>query len=449
MLAVLPDSLRLVALVYACSLLEALLVPVPPDTTAFQLMAYGADADPTVVVIASGTMPVPPELARVVAVTLAELFAGGHDAAGRELSEFHWSEDKRHLAFLLYTSGSSARPRAVMCPHGTVLFAVSAIGARLKYRAHDVVYSRIPLSFDYGLYQILLSAQAMCTLVLGEGTAALRLLPAMREAGATVVPVVPSLAATLGLLAARTREVAPVRLFTNTGADLTPACRAALRAGFPGARLVLMYGLTECKRATIMPVDGDCDRPRSVGIPLPGTVIRVLVDGVLTSEPGVVGEIVVDGPHVMAGYWRAPGLTRERFGAAAAGHGRLRTGDLGYLDEQGYLFLRGRLDDTFKRNGIRISCQEIEAAALDIPGVTAAAAIPPDAKTDLALVAVSNLSSEEIARLLAIRLPVARRPARCHIVAALPVTDRGKVDRAALRACLTALEVAHEQRSTA
>lgn len=421
-LVALPDSPYLVALVYACSLLSAILVPVPPDATSFQLSACHADARPAVTIL-----------------TPDDVFAGGPDAVSSRMPGLlDRADEGQPIAFLLYTSGSSARPRAVICPHDTVLFAARAIGAQLGYRDSDVVFSRIPMSFDYGLYQALLCAQAVCTLVLGEGIPALRLLPAMREVGATVVPVVPPLAATLGVLAARARQIPPVRLFTNTGADLAPAARTALRTGFPAARLALMYGLTECKRATIMPPDGDLARPQSVGIPLEGTTIRVLAGDKLTREPGVAGEVVVEGPHVMAGYWRAPVLTLERFSAPAEVPRRLRTGDRGYLDEDGYLYLCGRLDDTFKRKGIRMSCQEIEAAALDIPGVRGAAAVPPDDEADLALFAISDLPPEDIARSLAERLPPARHPARCHVVQALPFTPRGKVDRAALRASMAA-----------
>ena len=433
-LTVLPDSLRLVALIYACSLLGAVLVPVAPDATTFQLDIYAGDARPGVIVVAHRSAPVLSGPAGATVVTLAELFAGHHEASAARRLLQHGGNDKHRVAFLLYTSGSSARPRAVICPHDAVLFAVRAIAARLDYRDGDVVYSRIPLSFDYGLYQVLLSAHAMCTLVLGEGTAALGLLPEMREVGATVVPIVPSLGAVLGVLVARAKGIPPVRLFTNTAEELPLADRAALRAGFPGARLALMYGLTECKRATIMPPDGDLDRPQSVGVPVPGTALWVLADGELTRAPGVVGEIVVEGPHVMAGYWRASRLTREHFAAPAGGQRQLRTGDLGYLDEHGYLFLRGRVDDTFKRNGIRMSCREVEAAALDIPGIRAAAAVPPAGQADLALFAVSDLSPHEIGRQLAARLPPARRPATCHLVPGLPLTHRGKVDRAALRA---------------
>lgn len=436
-LVAVSDSAHLVALLYACSLTGAALIPVPPDATSFQLSAYRADARPAVTIVAPGRaippVPVKPDLG--IVVPLGTVCNGDEPATGRRPA-LCIAEERPSVAFLLYTSGSSAKPRAVICPHDAVLFAARAIGSRLGYCEDDVVYSRIPMSFDYGLYQVLLCAQAMCTLVLDGETPALRLLPAMREVAATVVPVVPPLAATLGVLAARTRRTPPVRLFTNTGADLSPGGRAALRAGFPGAKLALMYGLTECKRATIMAPDGDLVRPQSVGTPLEGTTIKVLAGGRLTTEPGVLGEVVVEGPHVMAGYWRAPALTRKRFPRLAGGPGRLRTGDLGFLDGDGYLYLRGRLDDTFKRNGIRMSCQEVEAAALDIPGVRAAAAMPPESGLDLALFAVSDLRRDEITQLLADRLPPARRPAACHIVTALPVTPRGKVDRQVLRAII-------------
>jgi acyl-CoA synthetase (AMP-forming)/AMP-acid ligase II len=432
-MTVLPGSVHLVALLYACSSLGAILVPVPPNTAAFQLNVLVADVEPSVVVVARPET-VGSVLARGLVLDLSMLIAGlpraGADAGLEHLGK---QCDGRMIAFLLYTSGSTSMPKAVICPHDRVLFATRAIASRLRYRHGDVVYSMMPLSFDYGLYQVLLCAQAMCTLVLDESTSALRIVSVMREVGATVVPLVPSLAAVLGPLAMRTTARPPVRLLTSTGAPLSAAAAATLRSAFPAARLSVMYGLTECKRATIMPADGDLMRSGSVGIPLQGTRVHVLVRGELTREPGVTGEVVIEGPHVMAGYWRAAELTARKFLSTADGRRLLMTGDAGYLDADGYLYLTGRLDDTFKRHGVRMSCQEIEFAALDIPGVREAVVLPPFGEQDLAIVVSGQLQPASVQHSLAERLPPEKCPAHCDVVPELPVTSHGKVDRQFLR----------------
>ncbi|KOG87815.1 peptide synthetase, partial [Streptomyces varsoviensis] len=269
-----------------------------------------------------------------------------------------------------------------------------------------VVLTAIPLAFDYGLYQIFLSALAGAELVLTDADAHTGLMATLHRHGVTVMPLVPSLAEMLVRLAARDRRgPAALRLVTNTGADLTPPLIAAVRGAFPSARVVPMFGITECKRVTILEPDGDLARPRSVGRPLPGTEVLILDERGRPQPPGAAGEIVVRGPHVMAGYWRAPELSAQRFRTdPATGERVLHTGDYGHLDEDGHLYFHGRRDDMFKRRGVRMSALEIEAAALDIPGVRGAAVLPPGEGRELTLFAVSALEPKEIIARLGERL---------------------------------------------
>jgi acyl-CoA synthetase (AMP-forming)/AMP-acid ligase II len=422
-----------VALMYACSWRNAVFVPLPESMRPFQLRALIGDTEPAIVIVSGpqaarslGPVPAPvTDLGRLVD-ELASCPAGppGTTDSGAETTV---------PAFLLFTSGSSAMPKGVICPHASVLFAAQAIAGRLGYRAGDVIYCRLPFSFDYGLYQALLAALAGCELVLDSGSAALGLLPAMHASGATVVPLVPPLAAILARLAGRQPVPGRIRLFTNTGAALGRAVAADLRQRFPGAQLCLMYGLTECKRATIMPPDEHLRRPASAGLPLPGTTIRVVAPDGRAQPPGRPGEIVVEGRHVMAGYWRDPGRTAERFRAShRAGERQLSTGDLGYTDPEGYLYVLGRLDDTFSRRGVRMSCQEIEHAALDIPGISQAAVVPATGSHDMALFVAGALRPDQVLRALADRLSADKCPPHCQVLTALPVTPHGKPDRRAL-----------------
>jgi acyl-CoA synthetase (AMP-forming)/AMP-acid ligase II len=430
----LPNSAYLVALLYACSMTGAIFAPVSPHTTAFYLKAFIADLEPSVIVMAetarSWDMSLPGIVVRDLSALIVELpDRGAYPRADWFGTERFGSE----IAMLMYTSGSTSMPHAVVCPHEQVLFAVHAIGESLGYRRDDVVYCRIPMSFDYGIYQALLCASAACALVLDGATPALRMIATMHQTRTTVVPLVPPLAAVLGPLAVRASARPPIRLFTNTGAALPASAIDRLRSAFPSSQLCLMYGLTECKRATIMPPDADLARPGSVGKPLPGTLIRIMTAGRPTCEPGVTGQVVIEGPHVMAGYWRDAELTRQKFLPLANGARMLLTGDLGRLDADGYLYLAGRLDDTFKRRGMRMSCQEIEHAAIDIPGVKEAAVLVPDEGEDLVIFAATELEPSHVLRSLADRLPPEKCPTRCQVLGVFPVTPRGKVDRGALR----------------
>jgi acyl-coenzyme A synthetase/AMP-(fatty) acid ligase len=223
-------------------------------------------------------------------------------------------------------------------------------------------------------------------------------------------------------------------MLTTTGAALPATAAAALRQAVPGLDVRIMYGLTECKRVSIMPAGEEARRPGSSGRPLPGTGVRVLGPDGAELAPGEVGELVVRGPHVMAGYWRREELTRTRFR-----DGELRTGDYGWLDEDGYLYVQGRRDDVYKERGFRVSTTEIEAAAAEVPGVALAAVLPPSADRPRAVLVVAgavpgNAVLEELRNLI----EPFKVPHRCHVVERIPLSANGKVDRVALAACLVA-----------
>jgi acyl-CoA synthetase (AMP-forming)/AMP-acid ligase II len=260
-------------------------------------------------------------------------------------------------------------------------------------------------------------------------------LGALHEYGVTVVPLVPSLGEMLLTLARRDRrEPPPVRLFTNTGAALTAPVIARLRESFPTAQVSPMFGTTECKRITVLEPDGDLEKPGSVGRALDGTEVLVLDDEGRPLPPGTVGEIAVRGPHMMRGYWRAPEQTALRFRPdPVTGEVTLHTGDYGHLDADGHLYFEGRRDDLFKRKGVRMGTLEIETAALDIPGVAAAAALAPADGHDLTLHAVTDLTPDAVLAQLAERLEAAKVPAACHVLDALPLTPNGKTDKQRLR----------------
>jgi acyl-CoA synthetase (AMP-forming)/AMP-acid ligase II len=407
----LPTTRELVALFFGVSRAGAVFVPLNPGMKAFHRRSVIDNAEPALVLLAEDFPAAWAEIEAMRGVTVAPV----------ELTD----DD---LAVLIYTSGSTAEPKGVIGPHGPVTFATRAIQAELGYRPDDVVFCRFPMSWDYGLYKVLLSCLGRSEIVLAGTESDLVLLRRMREVGATVVPIVPSLASMIVTLARREREpAAPVRLFTNTGAALPATTIERLRETFPNARVVRQFGQTECKRVAIMPPEEDGERTDSVGRPLPGTTVLILDADGNALPTGEIGEIVVTGPHVMPGYWRRPDLTSRTFRRhEPTGELRLHTGDYGHLDADGYLYFSGRRDDMFKRKGIRMSTVEIEAAAMDIPGVSAAAVIPPSDTRDLAICAETELEPHVVLRELAQRLEPAKVPAVCHVFDELPLTAHGK-----------------------
>lgn len=424
----LPTNRELVATFFGVSRRGAVFVPLNPAMKEFHLRSVVDNAEPALVLV-------PDEDVAALRPAIGAPVCG-HSEFWREVTALRDAGTRPapvdvhpdDLAVLIYTSGSTAAPKGVIGPHAQVTFASRAIQAELGYRDDDVVFCRFPMSWDYGLYKVLLSCLGRSELVLAGTESDLLLLKRMREVGATVVPIVPSLATMIVTLAGRdTEPPPPVRMVTNTGAALPRSTIVALREAFPGVRVVRQFGQTECKRIAVMPPEQDGERPDAVGRPLPGTTVQI-VDAAGDELPaGEIGEIVVSGPHVMPGYWRAPELTARTFRTdRRTGVVRLHTGDYGRLDADGYLYFEGRRDDMFKRKGIRMSTLEIEAAAMDIPGVRAAGAIPPSDDRDLALCVETDLAPHTVLRELARRLEPAKVPAICHVVENFPLTAHGK-----------------------
>jgi acyl-CoA synthetase (AMP-forming)/AMP-acid ligase II len=420
-----PDT---VALLYAASRLGAIFTCLHPAVQPYQLRHVLADCDPAVVIAgeecldaARASRPAPVEV-------LEDLPTRDLEAPGPSPAR------PGDPACLIYTSGSTAMPKAVVCPHRQMLFAARAIQARLGYNAADTVFCALPLSFDYGLYQVLLCGLAGAGLVLGDARdAGPTLLATLVREQVSVAPLVPTLAGTLARLLDRGGPAPTrLRLLTNTGAAMPAPTLARLRAHLPALRVQLMFGLTECKRVSIMEPDGDLARPGSSGRPLDGTEAYAADQGGRPLPPGETGQLIVRGPHVMAGYWRAPDLTSRRFFTGSDGTASLATGDQAWFDADGYLYFAGRDDDLYKNRGLRVAAAEVEAAALDVPGVTGAALLPPDHSHPPRLAVTGQVQPAQVLKELATRLEDYKVPAACRVLADLPVTAHGKTDKKAV-----------------
>ncbi|MFG2607165.1 class I adenylate-forming enzyme family protein [Streptomyces sp. NPDC048514] len=420
------------ALMYGCFRLGAVFVPLGTTATRHQLGHVLADARPALFVTDEdahlGWSSVPSRSLPEDAATWPATSPSPSHTAGAS------GPEAARTALMLYTSGSTGLPKAVVCPHAAVSFAVSAIARCLRYRADDVVHSCLPLSFDYGLYQVFLSVSAGSELVLGDASRGAALLADLRRSAATVVPLVPSLASMLLMLARRSPTPTSVRLFTNTGEHLSSGLAAELRERFPGAGVQMMFGITECKRVAILEVDGDLQRPGCVGRALPGTRVVVVDEAGRPLPAGETGEITVRGPHLMAGYWDAPELTGHTYRTdPGSGERVLHTGDFGRLDGEGYLYFEGRRDELFKRHGVRTSVTEIETAAKAVDRVRAAAVVPPTGHRDAVLYVTGDVEPEAVLHGVRDLLGPARTPSVCRVLESMPLGANGKVARGALR----------------
>jgi len=434
-LLALPSSVLVPALLFGCSRIGAVFVVVNPDTPPSVAAHLLGDAAPALVVTGSGQLRELADARQIRTADPGELALAADTRTAPAVSPAAGPIPVDPACFI-YTSGSTAMPKAVVCTHQQVLFAATAIQSRLRYRSDDTVFCALPLPFDYGLYQIFLCALAGALLHLADpADTGHRLLSQLHDSAATVLPAVPSLAVNLDKLLARRPVALPrLRLLTNTGAAMPPSLLAALRAHLPGLRVQLMYGLTECKRAAIMPLDGDLGRPGSCGQALPGTEIFTVDEAGARLPAGELGEIVIRGPHVMAGYWHQPALTADRFQLAHGLYPQLRTGDYGWLDDEGYLYFGGRRDDIYKQNGFRVSATEVEAAAHRIPGVRAAVVAPPSSEDSegAVLLVQSELTAAVVLQAMRQQIDEVKLPSRCVVVSQFPLTANGKVERRGL-----------------
>jgi acyl-coenzyme A synthetase/AMP-(fatty) acid ligase len=345
---------------------------------------------------------------------------------------------------LIYTSGSSGEPRGVMVSHNNVAFTVRAIQQRLCYRADDIIGLYLPLSFDYGLYQLFLALAPRASIYVGQpDLVPLRLCNDLADERITVLPGVPSLFSVLVRMLERTPQALPyLRAVTNTGEQLPSFTIDRLRALLPQLDFFLMYGLTECKRVSIL-LPGELEaHPGSVGRPLDGTTAEVVLSDGSIAPDDTPGELVVSGPHLTMGYWRAPEETARRFRAAEDGNSLLFTGDTCRKSADGYLYFEGRGDAQTKRRGFRISLLEIESAALAVAGTVSAAAVAPPHSDELHLFLTGDgyaVSADAMIRELRERLEPHKIPDRIHVLAALPTTSHGKVDQQ--RLCALAAEM--------
>jgi len=282
------------------------------------------------------------------------------------------------LAAIIYTSGSTGTPKGVMQTHQAMVFTTGSLIEYLRLTENEKILCVLPLSFDYGLYQLLMAVALGACLVLERSFTFLgQVLGRMRDEKVTVFPGVPTIFATL--LAAHRRAAlsfpSVVRL-TNTAAALPDEFTSGLRAIFPNALIFRMYGLTECKRVSYLDPELVDAKPGSVGKAIPGTEVYLLSAEGKPVPTGEAGILHVRGPHVMAGYWNRPDLTDEMLKPGKLpGERVLCTHDLFRMDDQGYLYFVGRTDDIIKTRGEKVSPVEVENALHRIPGVREAAVV--------------------------------------------------------------------------
>ncbi|GAC1601708.1 MAG: class I adenylate-forming enzyme family protein [Polyangiales bacterium] len=346
------------------------------------------------------------------------------------------------LAAIIYTSGSTGEPKGVMLTHRNMLTAATSISSYLENVEDDVILGLLPLAFDYGLYQMIMAFRLGARLVLERSfTYPAQVLQTVVQEGVSGFPGVPTIFAILAeMKTLKDYDFSKIRYVTNTAAALPLKHITMLRELFPKARVYSMYGLTECKRCTYLPYQDVDRKPASVGIAIPNTELWIIDEDGRRVPPNQVGELVIRGATVMKGYWEKPEATAKKLKPGPLpGEMVLHTGDFCKLDDEGYLYFVGRMDDIIKSRGEKVAPKEIENVIVNIPGIKEVAVIgvPDDilGQAVKAFIVLENgvtLTDKELRRECQHRLENFMVPQLFEFVPDLPKTNTGKIKKSGL-----------------
>jgi acyl-CoA synthetase (AMP-forming)/AMP-acid ligase II len=348
------------------------------------------------------------------------------------------------LAALIYTSGSTGEPKGVMMTHHSMRFAVESLVRYLRLSADDRIVNFLPLSFDYGLYQLLMGVHLGATVVIEPSFVyPSQIIQAVRNHEITVFPGVPTVYSMLVSLYRKNAFTLPtVRRVTNTAAALDDHLIPDLKRIFPNAQIYKMYGLTECKRVSYLEPEELEDKPGSVGRAIPGTEVFLRTPEDAPTRPGEAGILHVRGPHVMLGYWNKPERTSRMLKPGQYPYERvLCTGDWFRMDEEGYLYFQGRSDNIIKSRGEKVSPVEVEAMIRTLDSVQEAAVIGvEDDVLGQAVVAYveprpgMTVSERDVKRHCLRHLEGFMVPKYVSVIPTMPKNSNGKVDKTRLPA---------------
>lgn len=399
--------------------------------------------------------------ASIVAANSTEAFAGlpwlrlselaaGRDKQSGPVGRFDWAGNAPGCC--LFTSGSTGHPKGVLISAGDLDRRARAEADLYALTRDDVLLCVLPFSFDVGLNQLLSGLFAGGTVVLSESWLPADMLRSVAHFSITGISGVPAVwndLITSSLRFHRTAEHASLRYITVSGGDLPVDRLLALAGAVDGAAIYKTYGQSETFRSAALKPDEFAQRPGSVGRAFGDAKLYVIRPDGTAAGVNEPGEIVHAGPGTLLGYLDGPAtcLGPNLFhGPADPNSIAVFTGDTGYLDSGGYLFVVGREDSMLKIAGNRVYPKEITDQLLAIPGVAEAEVIGRKEATGetqlfafVAAAPAASLDPAAVRRMLMARVPSYMVPRSVTILDSLPKTANGKIDRPALIARLTEL----------
>ncbi len=278
--------------------------------------------------------------------------------------------DRNAGCLMLYSSGTTGRPKGVLHTHANLASSLRAIQTCWRFTPDDVLVNVLPLFHIHGLsFATHLSLLTGCCMHIEESFHPRRTLEVVGRG--TVFMAIPTFYYTFldrPEFRKVAREWSNVRLFTCGSAPIRPEVLPELES-ILGRPVINRYGMTEAHVIASLPLDGPWPQG-SVGLPLEGIEVRVVLDDGTPAGPGEVGSVQLRGPNLFREYWRRPEATRDAFAS-----GWFDTGDLGWRDEGGFLTLAGRKHDLIITNGFNVYPQVVERVINECPGVRESAVV--------------------------------------------------------------------------
>jgi long-chain acyl-CoA synthetase len=374
----------------------------------------------------------------------------GNDArpeGTKHFDELYFADDTRDIvptdadetAVLLYTSGTTGKPKGAELTHLNLYMNCTVAGELFGFRDDDIGIAVLPLFHVFGLSSVLnTSVRYGGTIVLIPRFELDPVIEAVEKHKATIFSGVPTMY--FGLLNMDTsgRDLSSLRVGVSGGAAIPGEVIRAFEEKFPGCVVLEGYGLSESTSTTTFNVDKEQRKVLSIGKPIWGVEVRVVGedDKPLPPGEGNVGEIVIRGHNIMKGYYKNPDATAEAFKGDW-----FHSGDLAYMDEDGYFFIVDRKKDLVIRGGYNVYPREIEEVLFEHPAVAEAAVIgkadPKLGEEVLAFVSLKPGASAEPDEIIAFakeRLAAYKYPREVRIVDDLPKGATGKILKKELRA---------------
>jgi len=436
------NTYPLIVMYWAVQLMGGVVSLFPFDCNAGVLNQMLDDLDPALV-IGYNLSDEQKQSVNLISNNFVKIFFNSEDEFDSCLSNVVFANDmlpsnniiSSDLAMIIYTSGTTGDAKGVMLSHDNMLNAIKSINGYLKLRDSDIVYSILPMHFDYGLYQMLLSVYVGATLILEHGM----IFPgvffrAIEKYQVTVLPILPNIISLI-LKYNKSDELKfrTVRKITNTGERLSVSHIEFLKTIFPDAAIYLMYGLTECKRCSYVSPDMLDKKPGSIGIPMPNLAMAIVDENGKHLPANAVGEIVISTPTLMRGYWKNINLTNKKIKLDAQGRRVLYSGDIGYQDNDGYFFLSGRNDSLVKLNGEKCHLGNYAARLESQQDIVRAylflRTISDEDKQLIACIEIQSQSKCDASYLQKLKscFPVNHQPAYFYIAESFPVLPNGKL----------------------